>query len=557
MGFTEIAVLFVAATIFGVIAKGLKQPLLVGYLLAGVILSYFGVLSDVGVYTSLGQIGVALLLFLVGLEMNIRELPEIGKVALFTGIGQILFTTSIGFLIALGLGFGVAPALYIGVGLAFSSTIIIVKLLSEKNALASLYGKISIGFLLVQDFVAVLILVFLGSLVGRSLVPFDYLIIAAKALALFATVWFLSKRILPRLFEKYLLSSQELTLVVTVAWALGVAAFVAGPLGFSFEIGGFLAGLALSNLPEHLQVASRTRPLRDFFLTIFFLLLGFDLVSGGLSFSLLHAAIFSIFVLVGNPIIVLAILGLLGYKRRTSFLAGLTVAQISEFSLIIVAMGLSLGHLEREVVSTIVVVAVVTMTLSTYMIMYAEKIYKRIGKFLKVFERAITVEQALASENEFSGHTVVVGYGKSGKTIAKYLIRKGHDVLVVDFNPKIFGLLTAQKIPVLFGDISDTDILSASNVAKAALVVSTANGLAENLSLLEYLRTKRSKAMVVMIAQTKSEAIKLYEFGASYVVLPSAVAGEHIRHVLKVYGVGGTRIEKIGKGHFNRLLAPA
>lgn len=555
MGFSQIALFFVVAAVFALVAKALKQPLLIGYLLAGVFLAAFGLVGDISAYQTLGKIGVALLLFLVGVEMNIRDLPEIGKVATYTGLGQILFTSLLTFGLSLLLGFAFLPAVYIAVALSFSSTIIIVKLLSEKNDLASLYGKISIGFLLIQDLVAVTILVFLGSLAGDKLTGLDYLWISIKAIALFAATWLLSKRVLPRLFEKYLLSSNELIIIISVAWALGIAAFVAGPVGFSLEIGGFLAGLALSNLPEHLQIAARTRPLRDFFLTIFFLLLGFDLVAGGLTISVVPAIIFSLVVLVGNPLIVLAILGFLGYKRRTSFLAGLTVAQISEFSLILVAMGASLGHLGKEVVGTVVVVAVVTMITSTYMIMRAEKIYKRLRRLLKLFEKTVTIEQVFVEQSELTDHVVVVGFGKSGRTIAKYFLRRNTPTLIVDFDPKVFKLLSAQKIPVLFGDVTDDEVLAAANVRKAQIVVSTINVLSDNLSLLEYLRTKRSKAQVLMIAQTRQEAIKLYEAGASYVVLPSAVAGEHIRHILRVYGVKSVKIDKMGKGHFNRLLA--
>lgn len=319
MEFSQIAILLVVAAVAGVIARYLKQPLLIGYLFAGFILAFLGVVTDIEVFSGLGQIGVALLLFLVGLEMNIRELPSIGKVALLTGLGQIIFTSGIGFLISRLLGFTILPSMYIAVALTFSSTIIMVKLLSEKNDLASLYGRIAIGFLLVQDFVAVLILMFLAGLGRGDVALGGYLFTFGKALVLFALVWILSKKVLPQIFERLIANSTELLFIGSIAWALGVASFVAGPLGFTLEIGGFLAGLALSNMPEHLQIASRTRPLRDFFLTIFFLLLGTRLLVGNLGEVAAPSLVFSLFVLVGNPVIILIILGLMGYKRRTSF----------------------------------------------------------------------------------------------------------------------------------------------------------------------------------------------------------------------------------------------
>lgn len=554
MEFSQIAVLFVVAAVFGVAAKALKQPLLVGYLFAGMILSYFGFFTDTEVFSGLGKIGVTLLLFLVGLEIEIKELPSVGKTALVAGLGQIIFTSSIGYILARFLGFGSLEAIYVAVALTFSSTIIIIKLLSEKNDLSSLYGKISVGILLVQDVVVVLILVILAGLGEGNMGPLQVVFMGVKALALIALVWVTSKRLLPRLFERFFLQSQELILIVSIAWALGVAAFVAGPLGFSLEIGGFLAGLSLSNLPEHLQIASKTRPLRDFFLTIFFLLLGARLVVGNIGVIIAPSLVLSIFVLVGNPLIVLAILGLMGYRRRTSFFAGLTVAQISEFSFILVAMGAALGHLTDSTVSTVIVVGVITMTLSTYMILGSDKIYKKIKTQLGIFEKKKTKEQIAVNEVLLSDHAILIGAGKSGRSISKYLTKKKIPVLIIDFNPKVVNQLTAKKTPVIFGDVTDIDILNMSNMEKSRVVVSTLISLHDNLTVLEYLRNLKRKPLFVATATSRGDAIKLYEKGAGFVVVPQETAGEYVRHVFKVYGVGSERITKLGKSHFNRLV---
>ncbi len=555
MEFSQVAILLVTAASVGAFAKLLKQPLLIGYLFAGFLLATFGVVSNIEVFSGLGQIGVTLLLFLVGLEMNLKELPSIGKVALMTGVGQILFTTGIGFALAFGLGFGILPAAYISIALAFSSTIIIVKLLSEKNDLDSLYGKISVGFLLVQDLVAVLILMYLAGLGRGDLSPTGYLLIGGKALLLLGAVWGLSKKVLPTLFNKYLANSQELLFISSIAWALGVASFVAGPLGFTYEIGGFLAGIALSNLPEHLEIASRTRPLRDFFLTIFFLILGTHLSIGGLGGIIVPAVIFSVFVLIGNPVIVLSILGFLGHKRRTSFLAGLTVAQISEFSLILVAMGVGLGHVSESVMAMVVVVAIVTMTISTYLILGADKVYLRLKDYLAIFEKRTPKELALIEEKELNDHVVLVGGGRTGKRLISFLNAKKWPFVLVDFNPKVFTSMTAEKVPVLFGDINDPEIADLLSLNNAKAVISTVSNLTDNLALIETLRNKKAKPTTIFTALTRGEAIKYYEAGVDYVVVPQTVAGEHMRHVLKVYGAGSERIGKMGKSHFKRLLA--
>ena len=334
MDFSQIALIIVVAAAFGIIAKMLKQPLIVGYIFAGMLIGSLGIIQDSESFRSLGNVGVALLLFLLGLEMKLSDIPSIGKIALLTGMGQILFTSIIGFTLANLLGFGLLPSIYIAIALTFSSTIIMVKLLSEKKALSSLYGKISVGFLLVQDFVAILILMFLSGLNTDSLGGGEYILIVIKAIALFVLVWIASKKVLPFLFDKIVGSSTELLFIVSIAWALGVAYFVGDVLNFSLEIGGFLAGISLSNLPEHNQVASRARPLRDFFLTIFFILLGTQLaLAGDILGSVAPALIFSTFVLIGNPIIVMSIMGAMGYKKRTSFMAGLTAVSYTHLTL--------------------------------------------------------------------------------------------------------------------------------------------------------------------------------------------------------------------------------
>jgi len=555
MDFSQITILLVVAAFLGILAKVFRQPLLVGYLFAGMILSLFGVIKDPASLQGLSQLGVTLLLFLLGLEMNLGGIGSFGRVAVVSGLGQIFFTSLLGLAIALLLGHQFLPALYIAICLAFSSTIIIVKLLSEKKDLSSLYGRISIGFLLVQDLVAIVILMFLAGL-GKDNITFNsILVIAVKGIVLFTAILFLSRKILPNIFEKIIATSTELTFIVSIGWALGVSSFVAGPMGFTLEIGGFLAGLALSNLPEHLQIASRTKPLRDFFLTLFFVYLGTQLVIDADIFKILPEAIFlSIFVLIGNPLILLTILGLLGYKRRTSFLAGLTSAQISEFSLVLIAMGMSLGHVSQKEVSLVIMVGVITMTFSTYLIMGGEKIYSHFRKYLKIFERRKTIEDAYSHAIEASDHIALVGCDRTGRAIVRFLKRRAVPFLAVDFNPRVFTRLTAENIPIIFGDISDPEIIEAARIDKARMIISTIGNFSDNKTLLENINKLDKKPVTIFTTATKEEAIKLYEFGASYVIVPEIIAGDHIKHLLRVYGLKGERLTRAGKSHFNRLI---
>ncbi len=556
MDFAQLSLLLVIASVFGLVARYLKQPLLVGFLVAGIVIGSVLKGFHFESLDVLGKVGVTLLLFLLGLEIRISDLKSVGKISLITGLGQILFTSFFGFLITTLLGFPLLTAVYVSIALSFSSTIIIVKLLSEKQDLGSLYGKISIGFLLVQDFVAIAILIFLSGLRGD--VGFEaYLLLSAKAIGLFVGTGILAKFVLLIVFEKWAASSSELLFIVSMGWALGLASFVSGPLGFSPEIGGFLAGISLSSLPEHLQIASRVKPLRDFFLTLFFLYLGTELTIGGELLMVLPKALFlAIFVLFGNPLIVLTILGFLGYKSRTAFLSGLTVAQISEFSFVLMAMGLTLGHVGQNDVSMIVIVGVITMTTSTYLILKGEKLYNYLKPFLNKFEREKTHEvySAQSSEFDLKNHIVLVGCDRTGNTLANYFLQKKLPFTVIDYNPEIISSLNKRNMSTIFVDVSDVETLSSAGIENASLLISTAPQLEDNLTLLEYLGTHAQKVPSVIVSRTSREADNLYKAGASYVVIPEQVTGDHLKHMIAYHGIKIKNIEKQGEVARKKLV---
>jgi Kef-type K+ transport system membrane component KefB len=555
MNFTEISAIFFVAAAFAVTAKLVKQPLLIGYILGGVFLGAVGFISDTSLLESLSEVGIALLLFLLGLEMNIKEMPSIGKVSLIVGFGQIITTFIFGFFLSRVLGIGTLASFYIGLATTFSSTIIIIKLLSEKNDLNSLYGRISVGFLLVQDLVAIAVIMFLSSIQKGALLSVgSYLLLGIKTFALFVIVWIMSRRVLPYIFEKFIAGSSELVFVVSIAWALGFAAFMAGAAGFTIEIGGFLAGISLSNLPEHLQISSKTKPVRDFFLTLFFILLGSKLVIESGFIKLIPLAIcLSIFVLVGKTLIMLAIMGFLGYKKRTSLLTSINSAQISEFSIIIVSMGYAIGHLTAPQVSLVTLIAVITMTTSTYMILSSEKLYGKVKRLISIFEKSRPKELAM-TVTDLKNHVVLVGCDRTGRSIANFLRRKNINFVVVDFNPQVFSNLTSEKTPVVYGDVNDPDTFRSSGIAKSSLVISTMANFVDNLNLLAQINHLAEKPVSIFKAASKAEALELYHKGASYVIVPEFVAGDHIRHLLTHYKSNYSKFVKVGKRHFDKLV---
>lgn len=539
--FLEITVIICIATVICLIFRLLKQPLIFAYILTGILIGPFALLNFTGkeALQFMAQFGITLLLFMVGLELKITDLKSVGKVSLLTGIGQIVFTSAIGFFICLALGFSVLVSLYVSIALTFSSTIIIVKLLSDKKDLNSLYGKISVGFLLVQDFFAIMFLIFLSgfnNVNGESLSVLDFLITFIKGAILFGGVIYLSKSVFPKIVDIIAHSSEALFLF-SLAWAFGLASLVSSPaVGFSIEIGGFLAGLSLANSIENFQIASKIRPLRDFFIIIFFVVLGMNLTFSNIAAILYPSIVLSLFVLIGNPIIVMVIMGILGYRKRTSFLAGLTVAQISEFSLIIIFLGNKLGHLTGEIVTLITVVGIITFAFSTYMIVNGNRLYLFLAPFLSVFERKRgKKDEILHSSKELSeikNHVVLVGGDQMGESLIDALSTMNKEIVVIDFDPAIVNKLEFKNVHRLFGDISDIEIKELAKIHSAHLVVSTIPDVEDNLLLVRDLKYKKSKAIIIVTALDSHDAKVLYNEQADYVVLPHLAGGRQLAKIL-------------------------
>jgi Kef-type K+ transport system membrane component KefB len=485
------------------------------------------------VMRSLGQIGITLLLFMLGMEIRLSKIQSVGKVALITGLGQILFTTAVGFVICVALGFSPLASLYMAIALTFSSTIIIVKLLSDKKDLNSLYGKIAVGVLLVQDFVAIIALIFLSGFQngGQPISVLSFGLLMLKAVVLFGWVILFSNTLLPKIVNK-IAGSSEVLFLFSIAWAFSLAALVSSPyVGLSIEIGGFLAGFALGNSSENFQIVAKVKAVRDFFITIFFVTLGMSLVFDNISRIWLPASILAVYVLIGNPIILMGILGFLGYRKRTSFLVGLTVSQISEFSMIVVFMGYKLNHVQSDVVSVITVAGTITFVLSTYMIMNGNSLYKKLSPFLDIFERKHTHEQTMKIEN-LTDHVILVGANRMGETILEALLKMEHKVIVVDFDPEVIERLREKKVNCLYGDIADFEIQEKINISCARLIISTVPDVEDNLLLLESISKQNKKALVVVCALEKGNAAILYKAGADYVVLPHLAGGRHLAKIL-------------------------
>lgn len=550
----DIGVVLALASGFALLAKAFQQPLIIAYILAGIVAGLFGFFNHEesrGVLDFLATFGVTFLLFLVGLELRFSELKTYGFVSAMTGIGQIVFTSAIGFLILLLLGFELTGAIYVAVALTFSSTIIVIKLLTEKRDLDSLYGRITVGFLLVQDAVAILALILVSTIGDGSFSWVQIVGVILKAAVMIGTIIVLSQGLLPWIFRKAA-HSLEILFILAISWMLLVAS-ISVLLGLSVEIGAFLAGISLANLREEQQISSRVKPLRDLFIVFFFILLGLGLTFDNVISQVFPIILLSLFILIGNPLIILTIMGILGFRKRTSFMASVTVAQISEFSLILMALGLSVGHLDQKTVDMVTAIGLITIICSSYMIIHSRSLYKKLNPLLKYFQRKDTLEDFAVDEKKFSDHVILVGSGRLGFEILKQLQSQNFQTLVVDFNPAIISYLKEEKIDFLFGDITDPDIMEAASVSTSKIIISTVFDPTDTIELLNSLKGLSHKPIVMVTAAEREWAVKFYQNGADYVIVPRVLSGHQVAHLLSSQKLADIREGRLKTEHLEEL----
>jgi Kef-type K+ transport system membrane component KefB len=522
--FEQLAGVLLVCMVAGAAALVLRQPLVVGLIAAGIAVGpqALGLVDDATDIELLAKLGIALLLFIVGLKLDVRLIGRLGPVALATGLGQVLFTSVVGFFIALALGFATVPALYIAVALTFSSTIIIVKLLTDKREIDDLHGRIAIGFLIVQDIVVVLaMIVITASGDGDASLGTRALEVLLRGTLLVGLVVLFGRYVADRMVT--LLARQaELLILGAVTWAVALASFSI-LLGFSEEVGAFLAGISLASTPYRDAIGGRLSTLRDFMLVFFFIELGtrFDL-STALD-QIGAAVILSLFVLIGNPIIVMIIMGFMGYRKKVSFKAGLTVAQISEFSLILIALGASQGQVGSDVVGLVTAVGLITIAASTYLIYGSDAIYARIEPALRIFERRMDLVDPDLDDDHHDPDYVVVGLGRFGSTIVEELLARDVDVLGVDFDPRSVQS-PRFDIPVIYGDAEDPTLVDQLPLANATWVVSTVRSLDANLTLITSLRRSGYQGRIAVASEDRAHCDLYTEAGADVTVQPLHIA---------------------------------
>lgn len=549
--FMDIGLIIIIATFFAFLAKVFKQPLISAYVLTGLILGpILHVITNRSIVTTLSELGIAFLLFIVGLEIDLNKLKSVGFVSTLGGLTKSLILFSTGFIVMLFAGFRNIEAVYMGLVIALSSTMVVIKILSDKRELDTLHGRIIIGFLIMEDMIAIVAMSILSSIDNFTFTQFGTAIL--KAILLFIMAWSANKFVFPRLF-KFAAKSQELLFLSAISTCFLFALFFAS-LEFSISIGAFVAGVALANLPYTFEIIGRVKSMRDFFATIFFVSLGMSIVP----ISNNHIFVTIILILIVwflKPLVTLFITAFFGYNKRPAFLTSISLAQTSEFSLIIATQGLIAGHIGQEIFSMTTIIAVLTMSLTPYFLKYEYPIYSKMAGFLKRFNMFSTngnKSLELSSKNQ-KYDVLLIGYDRIGYSILKKLHILKKKLLVVDFNPDVIKRLIRQKIHCIYGDIADTEILDRINLKQMAMVISTSADKRDNKLIIYKTKSVNKKAMVFVTAYKVEDALELYDAHADYVILPHFLGGDHVSVLIERFGNDMDRLIEHKLSHIEEL----
>ncbi|MGH8005447.1 MAG: cation:proton antiporter [Candidatus Binatia bacterium] len=559
-----------AAAVIAFIASKLKQPPILAYLVAGVLIGPeigLRLIADQEVIESISEIGLILLLFIIGLEMDLKKLRASGKPVIVTGSLQFVLCTLLGLAFFPLLGFRVGQPdavggqfglLYMAVTAALSSTMIVVKLLYDKFELDTLPGRITLGVLVFQDVWAIIVLAIQPNLLNPQFTP---LLAAFTKGVLLVTVSLLASRyLLPSLFRS-IAKLPELMLVASLAWCFLVCAG-ANSAGLSREMGALVAGVALSTFPYRLDITAKVTNIRDFFVTLFFVALGMKIPLP--TSEILTLAIFSSLFLVASRFLsVFPVLYLMGYGHRVALLPSLNLSQISEFSLVIASLGLAAGHIDTQLVSLVIFIFAITSTLSTYIINASHSLYQSGSRLLsRLGVRDLADEQSHQEPPVDRAHRRVVflGFFRDASSILHEfdLAHEGDgrhplldEVLVIDFNPVVYNELQRRGIDCVYGDISARETLHHAGIHGAELVVATIPDATlkgtTNAQLLRQVRQLYPQASIIVSAESVSEALRLYEQGADYVYMPrlhSAVQMARVMETSLIEGLTGLREEQ-------------
>lgn len=544
----DVGLSIISASGAGFVAYKFKMPLLLGYLAAGIILGPhlgFSIISSSENISILSEIGLVLLMYILGMEIDLKKLIKSGKAVFVNGITQFLGCAIIAFFFFQLFGFKLAPGnfdlLYFAVAGSLSSTLIVVKVLSERMGIDTLTSRITLGVLVLQDIWAIAFLAAQPNLADFE--PFILAMSICKAGILIFSSWLLAKYILPSIFEKAG-KQVELLLVCAMAWCFSIAG-LANFLGLSLEMGALVAGVSIASFPYHVQIAVKISSLRDFFITLFFVGLGMQIPNPSSEILLIAGGIVA-FALFSRLITIYPVLYFLKFGNRGSLVPALNLSQISEFSLVLVTLGVSYGHLEKKILSAFIIALVTTTLISSIIIPYTHEIYRFLSPFLEKMKLTDHVDQEtpadeLASKN-LGPSIVILGFYRSASSLLTEIETRHSksalsEIKVVDFNPETIRRLHEKGIAAQYGDIGHSDTLHHLNLRNAKLVISTIADPflkgTSNLKILKHLKEICPQAKIIVTAETIETAKDMYKAGAAYVFIPRIVSAHYLADILE------------------------
>ena len=550
--FLDLSFIIVVGAVVSIAMRLLRQPLILGYILTGILVGPAAFnLIRLDTFDSFARIGIALLLFIIGLGMNISVIKRLGPTVFLAAAAELLTVGSVGFGIASWFGLSRTEAFIAGISLFFSSTIIIVKILSDKKEQSRLHGQIAIGIVLLDDIVATLALLFVAAGNNNSVGLTDLGKLALNGTLLMVFLIIMSTTLLPRIV-KYMAKSQEMLFLFAVGWGFGVASlFQLAHL--SIEIGALFAGVSLAGLPYAQEIEARLKPLRDFFVVLYFIVLGKSLSLAGMSHALVPAISLSAAVIFLKPAAIIASLGSLGYSKRVSFMAAINLSQVSEFSIVLAGLAVTNGLAGKELTTIITLVAIITIASASYLTQHDSFLFSIFDRWRpRLFNRAANARER---QPKSGIQLVLFGYSRGGHEFVKLFKQLRKRYVVIDYDPAMIELLQLKHIPCLYGDAADTDLLDEVGVQSAKLVISTMTDFETNEQLVRHMNILNPEAVVVCNANSYEEALQLYELGSSYVIIPHNASSEHLSKLIERGGIDRKHFDRYRAKHLKRLEA--
>ena len=569
----SIGISILAATILAFIGNVLKQPLLLAYIAAGVIIGPkigFGFVASEADIQVIAEIGLIILLFMIGLEIDIKKLKESGKSLILTGILQFVLCVAMGFgfffLLGYSVGGGSYDTLYLAMCCAISSTTIVVKLLYSKFELDTLAGGLTLGILIFQDLWAIIILGVQPNLAQPDVV--QILLSFAKCGLLVVVSFLMSEYLLPRLF-KAVAKLPEVILVASLGWCFFVAG-MANVLGLSLEMGALIAGVAISTFPYNLDVVAKIVSIRDFFITLFFVALGMTIPNPLENVGILAiAGGASVFLVASRFLSIYPLLYVMKNGNRVSLLTAINLSQISEFALVIAAIGFAAGHIGANILSIIIFIFVLTSISSTYMIQYSHAIQKFLSYILPKIGLKDLSTVSQDAEPERARDIALIGFFRIASSLIRDIQDKEarhatsgpimkDDIVVIDFNPEVHAKLLAQDIKVIYGDVGHVDTLHHAGIHEAKIALSTIPDSVlvgtDNRKIITQLQALCPHAKLIVTAEGPDHALELYTSGADYVLVPQMLAAQHLLPVLELLQHGDENaIAQLKQAHIETL----